>query len=297
MQVKLVRNSANTGYAGGNNLGFQHAKGDLIVILNPDLAVDRQWLVGLLDTYSGHENAGIVCSNVLLYDKRDTINACGNDIHVSGLVFSRFYMEKECRCADEDRIVAAPTGASMLFSREKLLRIGRKKPFDSDRFTMEYSDIDLAIDFLCHGLLCFVSPSSKVYHKYRFRMSSQRLYRLEIGRYQLLGHISNATLSRMRRALILTEFMIWYYIFTKRQDLIGAKIRAQFWKLGHATARQDNSLEKDLKILSAMTPDVSLYAELDQDSSKTTRVNRTFHAVKESTIEYLRKSIPSDLGK
>jgi GT2 family glycosyltransferase len=106
-----------------------------------------------------------------------------------------------------------PTSASMLFSREKLLMIGRKEPFDSDRFTMEYSDIDLAIDFLCHGLLCFVSPSSKVYHKYKFKMTSQMLYRLEMGRYRLLGHISNATLSRMRRALILTEIMIWYFFY------------------------------------------------------------------------------------
>lgn len=291
--IRLIQNRENKWYAGGNNVGFHESKGELVAVLNPDLVVDKKWLVKLVETYyQNKDRAGIVCSNVLLYDKRNVINACGNDIHLTGLVFSRFYMESECKCAQESSVVAAPSGASMLFAKEKLARIGRREPFDASRFTMEYSDIDLAIDFLSHDLLCFVSPESKVYHKYKFKMTPQRLYTLEKGRHQILGHITSKTLSQMRRALIIGELMIWYFILTKRQSLIGAKIRAELWKASHPTNREDNSCDKDQKILTAMISEISTYRELGTGSmSSVYRLNSIYRSVRQSVIDNLSKTL------
>jgi GT2 family glycosyltransferase len=155
--VSLIKNGKNSWYSGGNNLGCQKSKGELIVILNPDLIVDKFWLSALVEAYRKHENAGIVGSNVLLFDKPDIVNACGNDIHLTGFVFARFSGEHTCEYTKEE-VVAAPSGASFIFSRDKLKAIGRQTPFDTTRFFMDCSDADLALEFLQRS---FTNSNSK----------------------------------------------------------------------------------------------------------------------------------------
>jgi GT2 family glycosyltransferase len=117
--VRLIKNPRYDWHTGGNNLGFQHSKGEMIVILNPDLTVDKFWLSALVEAYRKHANAGIVGSNILLFDNRDKINACGNDFHITGFIFARFCGERQCQCLG-DEVVAAPSSASFIFSRDKL---------------------------------------------------------------------------------------------------------------------------------------------------------------------------------
>lgn len=308
-KIKIIPNKENTGYVGGNNTGFHHAKGDLIVILNPDLIVDKDWLEQLVKAYSKHENdAGIICSNVLLFDRRDIINACGNSIHLTGLVFSRFYMEKECRCFERgDRNsdtnetftiqVPAPSGASMMFSRTNLQRIGRQCPFDEGKFFMEYADIDLAIDFLSHGLVCYVAPKSKVFHKFRFKMNSSRLATLERGRYTLLNHLTLTTRFLMLPSLIVGECLIWAYIISNKSSigrlkLALSKLETYGWLLT-GQARHNNgtvSKLKDIKIINVMSTDLILYQELRASSIQMnihSLVNRFFHFSKNCVASFL----------
>jgi GT2 family glycosyltransferase len=46
--IRLIETGANLGYAGGNNIGFKEAKGDYIVVINPDTFVDPDWLYYLI---------------------------------------------------------------------------------------------------------------------------------------------------------------------------------------------------------------------------------------------------------
>jgi GT2 family glycosyltransferase len=294
--VRLIKKRKNTGYAEGNNLGFQESKGDMIAILNPDLIVDKAWLSALVDCYCTRENAGIVGSNVLLFDNPDIINACCNDIHLTGFVLSRFYKENLSMCCSEEQTVAAPSGASFIFSRKKLTAIGRDVPFDDSRFTLDCSDADLAIDFLSHDLLCYVAPTSKVFHKYKFKMSPQRLYILESGRYQLLGHLRKKTLVMMLPALLLTELIVWYFILRTNKALIMPKLRAHTLLVakGGSIPRKNNSSAKDLKVIKRLTSDIKLYEEVGGRSlpiQKSLRgVNRFFYFTKRFLINWLSSS-------
>ena len=40
IQIQLIENSKNFGYCEGNNIGIRKAKGEFIVILNPDTIVE-----------------------------------------------------------------------------------------------------------------------------------------------------------------------------------------------------------------------------------------------------------------
>lgn len=49
--VRIVTSGTNLGFAGGNNLGAQQARGDLIAFINNDAVVDEYWLERLVNRY------------------------------------------------------------------------------------------------------------------------------------------------------------------------------------------------------------------------------------------------------
>ena len=64
---QTIRSSRNLGFAGGCNLGLEKASGDILVLLNQDAVVERDWLrllVASLDT----SEAGVVGSMCLYPD-------------------------------------------------------------------------------------------------------------------------------------------------------------------------------------------------------------------------------------
>jgi GT2 family glycosyltransferase len=85
--IKIVSSQINLGFAGGNNLGYQNSIGDLIVLLNNDTVVDKDWLKNLFDVISSDEKIAIVQSLVLTegipekyYKMNGSINLLGHNI-------------------------------------------------------------------------------------------------------------------------------------------------------------------------------------------------------------------------
>ncbi|MEP7166993.1 MAG: glycosyltransferase [Candidatus Woesebacteria bacterium] len=62
-KVKVVYSKENSGFTGGNILGYSQAKGDYIVLLNSDVRVDPEWLTSLAKT-AADEKVGIVSSKL-----------------------------------------------------------------------------------------------------------------------------------------------------------------------------------------------------------------------------------------
>ncbi len=65
--LKIVESKENLGFAGGNNLGVEHADGAYIVLLNNDTSVDKNWLNPLVREMDAHPEYGIVNSKLLFF--------------------------------------------------------------------------------------------------------------------------------------------------------------------------------------------------------------------------------------
>ncbi len=63
-QVNLVVSERNLGFAGGNNLGYSHAKGEYILLLNPDAFLDYGWPEDLLDNLYANPQIGVLGANL-----------------------------------------------------------------------------------------------------------------------------------------------------------------------------------------------------------------------------------------
>jgi len=257
-KIKLIENSENLFYAGGNNIGFKQSGGDFIVILNPDVTVDKSWLQELINSAKMNSEVGLFCSNVLLYDDKSIINACGNEMHLSGLVYSRFYGLKECECKKET--ILLPSGVSFMFAKKIVQEIGETLPFQEKFFPMEFSDVDFALRVLSFGKSSLLIPSSKVFHKYKFKMDAKRFYYLEKCRYLVLNHLTEQGRSLLKPSLFVTELLM--LAFALKRGFLMKKLSLIFKKPNMNSFVTKNSREKDRKIISAMTPWLPLYGVL-----------------------------------
>jgi len=224
--VKLVRSERNLGYSGGNALGLNHARGDFVAILNQDIILDKDWLLELLRCAERHPESGIIASNVLLHSNPFIVNAYGNEVHFTGLTFSRFLDKLGSDCKEE--YVIAPCGAAFMIRRQVIDEVG----FIDDTFFMEFGDVDLAMRVWLSGWKCVIIPRAKTYHKFELKMTPQRYFILERGRYLMLSkNFSRRTLVLLSPSLMLTEMLTWAYALFSGKTYVASKLAAYRWIL------------------------------------------------------------------
>ena len=66
-EVILFKNK-NTGYAGGDNKGIELAKGDYIIIANPDIVFGDNYIKNCINKFSEDDTIGAVTGKLLKYD-------------------------------------------------------------------------------------------------------------------------------------------------------------------------------------------------------------------------------------
>ena len=224
-EVILLRNEVNRGFAAACNQGAKYAQSDYLVFLNQDTQVLPGWLDGLIDGL-GQESIGLTTSKVLLMSRPDQINLCGQDIHFTGLNFSRGFL---CP-ADQfpgPEMVGAVAGASFAIRRELWERLGG---FDEELF-MYYEETDLCWRARLAGYQSLYVPTSVVYHDYRpGEHSFSAWYYSKRNRYILL--LKNwrwATLLLLLPGILLAELIDWGHAILVGRQALWAKIRSWGW--------------------------------------------------------------------
>lgn len=104
-RLKVVLNTINRGFSGGNNDALQIARGDIITLLNNDTRVTRGWLTRIVETLTDDMSIGMVgpVTNAAGNEQNIFISAtAAEDILSEGVLFSQmgtgdgFLTEKLC---------------------------------------------------------------------------------------------------------------------------------------------------------------------------------------------------------
>lgn len=166
--ARLVVNSSNLGFAAGINRGAAASSGSYLAFLNPDMRVDRDWLLNLWRVMSTNAEVACVGSVVLNWtgDKvdysgrpEDALNLCPSPPQNTNDVLG---------CLDDSPLLFA-SGGAMLVRRDVFLELGG---FDEDYFLYN-EDVDLGWRLWSRGYEVLRSTKSLVFHK--GGASSQRL--------------------------------------------------------------------------------------------------------------------------
>ena len=223
--VTLVRSKTNSGFGAGNNLGVRWSRGEYLIFLNPDTMVERGWLEALLAPFEVDDRAGLVTAKILLADRPDRINACGNTVHLTGLTLCRG-MGQPREALDQPDEIDAVSGAAFAIRREVFDALGG---FDEDTF-LYMEDADLSWRARLAGWRCLYAPDSIVLHDYSLKMTPLKVFYEERNRYlMLLKNLRFPTLMLLLPAQLLAEVITWGFVLLNDRANLKNKLRAYRW--------------------------------------------------------------------
>ena len=221
--VRLVRASANAGFAGGNNEGVRHAGGELIVLLNNDTIVADGWLQGLVEAVAPGPVA--IAGSLIrtegipgkYYEKNGSLNFLGHNI-----------MRKFDR--PENTFFAG--GASLIFKRELL-----GTPFDGEYF-LYLEDVYLSLRARFLGYSVMQASTSLVRHlgsdtTRRQQASLMTMYQERNRLLNMLLFFSMPTLLKLLPLFAVNVCAkLAASLLVRRYSLAGL-LRAYLWLLSH----------------------------------------------------------------
>jgi len=250
-RVSVVSPSENVGFAGGCNLGVQHARSEMIVLLNCDAIVEATALSALVRVARRNE-VGIATASIRLANAPDSLNSAGNAVHFTGFSWSGCFNELASAHAEERDALAA-SGAAMAMRREVWDALAG---FESLYFAY-YEDADLSIRCWQRGWTVRYVPQAVVVHRYEFSRHDTKLYLAERNRLLLvLTCFSTRLLLLVAPALVAVELAMiatafgqgwgtqkiagWRWLWRHRSELAARRREVQAARTvdDHAVASQ-----------------------------------------------------------
>lgn len=161
--IHLIKNSVNSGFTGGNNVGFTYAleQGyEYIGTLNPDATADNQWAASLLTELDAHKDVGIATGILARSDKKH-VDSTGDFYTTWGIPSPRGRDGLLADAPQEPEYVFGSTGGGFIARADILRKIGL---FD-EKFFMYFEDVDLSFRAQLAGYKVRYTPRAIAYHK------------------------------------------------------------------------------------------------------------------------------------
>ena len=246
-EIKLIENSQNFGFCEGNNIGAKNAKGEFIIIINPDTTVTPNWINEFLK--ANKENGdGIYQPKIISLEDKKTILSTGNMIHLFGFGFARDKGNLKTKNFENVEKITYSSGTCIFTTKKLFEKIGM---FDSFLF-LYHDDLDLSWRASMQKIDSFYVPTITVFHKesYNFQWSSKKFYWLERNRkYCILTHYSKETQKKIASELFLSDVLIWISYFFKGFLLVKIKAELEIRKNKKKIEEKYLELEK-IKLVS-----------------------------------------------
>ena len=275
--VELIQNNENLGYCGGNNVGIKKAKGEFIVILNPDTIVEKNWIDELILAHREFGD-GLYQPKILSLNEENIIQSTGNMLHIFGFGYARDKGNKISDKKEEIEKIGYASGTCLFTSRNVIEKIGLLDEF----LFLYHDDLDLGWRAAQVGINSYYVPKSKIFHveSYSLKWSSKKFYWLERNRkYCLLTHYSKDTYEKMRYSLVLVDLFVWAFYLSK--GFLGAKIKAELEIRRNKEFIRDRfyELEKrktvsDKELIRDFPDEIFVPANVSQES-----MNQTFNSI------------------
>jgi N-acetylglucosaminyl-diphospho-decaprenol L-rhamnosyltransferase len=201
--ARLVQTGRNAGFAGACNEGGRAARGDLLVILNPDAAplpgfgeaIRRPWV----------EEWGWAAWQALVADEGGArINSAGNPVHFTGIVWAGMH-GRPIEEAPGPCEVPALSGACLAIPRRTWEEVGGFP----EEFFLYHEDVDLSLRLRLAGGVLGIEPSAVVDHEYEFGAREHKWRWLERNRWAFLVRVyPTSLLVLLAPALLATELAL-----------------------------------------------------------------------------------------
>lgn len=229
--VRIVCAERNLGFAGGNNLGYDYAKGDFILFLNNDMVIKEPMLYPLVKSLSDSRIGG-VSPCIFYYYHPEKIQYYGyTEMTPITLRHTKepFNPARMMEYMKPKETAVLHGGAMML--RRDVIELAGKMP---EVYFLFYEEFDWSRRIRAGGYKLFYEPRSKVYHKESVsipRKTPKREYylsrsRVIYARRNCRGIRKLLSCSYLLFAVLPKAVLI--YLLKRRLDLFFAVFRGTF---------------------------------------------------------------------
>jgi GT2 family glycosyltransferase len=236
-EIIFIQNTANEGFAGGNNRGIEQAKGDIILLLNNDTEVTPGFIEPIVETFRSNEQIGIVSPKIRFFYSDDIIQYAGG-IPINSLTARGKFIgtgERDNGQYNVAHETSLAHGAAMAIHRKVLDKIGLLP----EVFFLYYEELDFCEHALRAGFKIWYQPNSLVLHKESMSVGKSSIIKVYYqNRNRLLFIRRNifgirGLISKLFFVFIASPIIIIKYQFKRKPDFAREVFRALVWNLSH----------------------------------------------------------------
>jgi GT2 family glycosyltransferase len=222
---RLIESETNLGCAGGRNLGWANAKGEIVFFVDSDAEVADGCVAAVAEFFAEDSRVGVVGCVVKDPGDRTTVSEAGMSIDRFG--FMIFFYEREQSLAP-----FYVSGCSFAVRRELALDLG---VFD-DRYFIFEEEIDLCWRYQLAGYRVAVAHDAVVYHRAgtNFKggpVSESALYTTSRSRVYLRERNALATMLKNYSARSLLVILPLYLVALTGEALVALVTLRLGWSM------------------------------------------------------------------
>ncbi len=225
---KIIINPKNIGFAAGHNQGLRESRGELVVLVNQDLILDKDFLGNIIQVFEDSK-AGSAQGKTLRLDAKDgnlsrtkIIDSAGLVILKNRRIIARGQGQKDAGQFDEKKEIFGVDGALPVYRRAALEDVkialgGKEEYFDEDFFAYK-EDVDLAWRLRLAGWQAWYAPLAGAWHARSAGDSAATDYfgiikeRQKIGKFAKYLSFKNQRLMQIKneQPVLLLKHLIWW---------------------------------------------------------------------------------------
>lgn len=228
---KIIASQENLGFAAGHNLALRESRGELVVMVNQDIILDRDFLSQAVAAFDD-KNISALQAKILRLKvedknllKTDIIDTTGLVILKNRRIIARGQGRQDCGQFDRPDEIFGVDGALPIYRRSVLdnatIRLGsRIECFDED-FFMYKEDVDLAWRIRLFGYRAFYEPRVIAWHARTAGDSAQTNYleivkeRRKVNSLGKFHSFKNQRLMQIKNEQLSLLFKHFIYFFPK----------------------------------------------------------------------------------
>jgi GT2 family glycosyltransferase len=219
--VRVLEMRRNLGYGAAANRGWQAARGDIVLVMNPDTWATPGSLEELARQASLHPTA-LVTPKLLQRD--GSINACGMIMHCTGIASCHGLGEPVGRYTGAFPVPLV-SGAAIAARRAVWERLGG---FDEAIF-LYMEDVELSLRARLLDVPLWCAADAVLYHDYRATITPAKLRWLEANRtWVFLKLFDGRTLWRLAPAWAATALATWVFAAFRGPQYMIARTQAAY---------------------------------------------------------------------
>ena len=237
-EVVIVDSSINKGYAGGCNLGAQHANGEYLFFLNNDTIITKNSIYLLIESIKKNNKISSIQPKIKNYFNKNNFDYAGGSggyIDHLGYPFTRgrifSSIEKDSGQYDTEEKIFWASGTGFITKKSIFKEVNG---FDESLFA-HMEEIDYHWKCLLNGYEVYIQPKSIIYHKGGQTLpygSYKKIY-LNHKNSIILFLTNNPKISILKLCKRITLEKIAFLFYLIKLDLKGAVaiLHANLWLL------------------------------------------------------------------